>query len=251
VRAIGIAAVCATAVVLAGAYVFVLRDGLAADRSPGRLEALVAPRLVELSIPRALRARANPVAAEADAWTAGAQRFATRCAMCHGADGRGHTALASTMYPPVPDLASFDVQRLSDGALFAVIQHGVRWTGMPAFAHEAPDDIWRLVAFVRHTPSPAPQDLAASGQTTVVMDGTSFAPAALTVHVGETVTFVNKDPFPHNVASAAGGFRSRDLDPDRQWQFHAATAGTFPYECTLHPGMKGTLIVTPGNEEIR
>ena len=80
---------------------------------------------------------------------------------------------------------------------------------------------------------------------TIVIDGTAFTPNDLTVKVGDAVTWVNKDPFPHNVSSKAGGFASGDLDPDRQWQFRPAAAGAFPYICTLHPGMQGTLHVTP------
>jgi plastocyanin len=156
------------------------------------------------------------------------------------------------MYPPVPDLASPAVQRLSDGALFAVIQHGVRWTGMPAFASTHSDDeVWRLVSFVRHVPQAAPptHDSSDVGHVavTVSMDGTAFAPATVTVHVGDDVGFVNRDPFPHNVLSNAGAFHSGDLDPDRRRTFRATTPGTFPYECTLHPGMSGTLIVRPAD----
>ena len=79
--------------------------------------------------------------------------------------------------------------------------------------------------------------------TSVVMDGTTFSPNELSVSVGDTVEWINKDPFPHNVASALGGFRSGDLEPDQAWRWQAAKAGAFPYLCTLHPGMKGTLIV--------
>ncbi|HYM22462.1 MAG TPA: cupredoxin family copper-binding protein, partial [Vicinamibacterales bacterium] len=79
----------------------------------------------------------------------------------------------------------------------------------------------------------------------IAMDGTSFAPAEMTVKVGDTVTWINKDPFPHNISSKAGGLHSGDLEPDASWQFHATTPGSFHYVCTLHPGMKGTLVVTP------
>src|SRR5581483_68013 len=253
--AVAVAALAVAALTLA--YVFVLRNGLAADARPGAVETAVARRLVALSIPRDARSRTNPHAGDPNAWKSGADHFADHCAICHGADGRGRTPFASTMYPPVPDLASDAVQQLSDGALFAIIQHGVRWTGMPAFAssHDE-DDTWRLVSFLRQVPHLAAGDLrrAANGHddarvghadVTIAMDGTSFDPNAATVHVGDTVEWINKDPFPHNVASTDGGFRSGDLEPDRGWTFRATTAGTFRYACTLHPGMNGTLIVKP------
>jgi hypothetical protein len=65
------------------------------------------------------------------------------------------------MYPPVPDLTSAEVQERSDGALFHIIQNGIRWTGMPAWREEhSPDDTWKLVAFLRKAPTLTEADLA-------------------------------------------------------------------------------------------
>src|SRR5581483_6267208 len=209
-------------------------------------------------------AATNPHGADSDAWRWGADHFGEHCAVCHGQDGRGSRELASKMYPPVPDLASPDIQALSDGALFAVIQNGVRWTGMPAFRSEhTADETWRLVSFIRHMPAltPAGEHHQQHGDhdehhehgdrhdservETIGMDGTSFVPRETRIHVGDTLTWVNKDPFPHNVTSTAGGFTSGDLEPDQKWQFRPTTSGRFRYVCTLHPGMSGTLIVDP------
>ena len=158
------------------------------------------------------------------------------------------------MYPPVPDLSAPAIQNFSDGVLFSIIQHGVRWTGMPAFTaeHDA-DETWKLVAFIREMPHIPTAD--ASRHTprgaadrvrdkVIVMDGTAFEPRELTVKAGETVSWINRDPFPHNVSSAAGDLRSGDLDPDQQWSFRPTAPKTYSYACTLHPGMTGRLIVT-------
>ena len=245
----------AVAAVVVCAGWLILRNGFAADRPPGRIETAIARRLVVLSIPAAMRTTTNPHGTDPDAWRSGADHFAEHCAVCHGGDGRGSPELAAKMYPPVPNLASREIQALSDGALFAVIQNGVRWTGMPAFRSEhTPDETWRLVSFIRRIPA-----LDASDEhqrhggdhhdgnrvETIEMDGTSFVPNERRIHVRETITWINKDPFPHNVTSVAGGFTSGDLEPDQKWQFRAAKTGRFPYVCTLHPGMSGTLIVEP------
>lgn len=155
------------------------------------------------------------------------------------------------MYPPVPDLADPAIQDMSDGALFAIIHNGVRWTGMPAFrGSHSPEEIWQMVSFVRRVPRLTPADLntpaapqSGTSGPSVSMDGTTFVPGDITVAVGETVTWTNKDPFPHNVSSSSGGFSSKDLQPGDEWRFTAEKPGKFPYVCTLHPGMKGTLIV--------
>jgi plastocyanin len=249
-------ALAAAAVVLAAAGYVALRNGLSADTPPGRLETAVARRLVRLSIPRAARQLPNPHASDQDAWRHGAEHFADHCASCHGADGRGATELGARMYPPVPNLAASDIQALTDGELFAIIQHGVRWTGMPAFRSEHSDDeTWRLVSFIRRLPALKPEgqrhtdsesrDHVSAVSKSVAIDGTAFNPVELMVHVGDVVAWKNTDPFPHNVTSSVGGFSSGDLEPDVQWRWRARTAGRFPYVCTLHPGMKGTLIVEP------
>jgi plastocyanin len=63
------------------------------------------------------------------------------------------------------------------------------------------------------------------------------------VRAGETVTWINKDPFPHNVASDAGGFHSGQMAPDASWQFRPSKPGTYRYVCTLHPTMAAVLHV--------
>jgi plastocyanin len=92
-----------------------------------------------------------------------------------------------------------------------------------------------------------PQNPAAgatkSATQTVDIDGTSFRPATLIVNVGDTVMWVNKDPFPHTVTSDTGSFDSKELEPGASWTYTAVTRGDFAYFCKFHPNMKGTLRV--------
>src|SRR5215472_6627563 len=185
-------------IVGACAAYLVVRNGLAADRAPNAVETAVARRLVRLSIPSSERALTNPNASQADAWKEGEDHFSDHCAGCHGSDGRGDSEFGQQMYPPVPNLTSADIQHFSDGELFAIIQHGVRWTGMPAFESEhTADETWNLVSFVRHLPS-TPADTehhehehghqpehehthaqASAAGRTIAMDGTTFTPNEL------------------------------------------------------------------------
>jgi plastocyanin len=78
---------------------------------------------------------------------------------------------------------------------------------------------------------------------TVVIDGVRFEPEILTVKTGDTVVWVNRDPFPHTVTSQAGGFDSREIAAGKSWRYTAKKEGEFPYVCTLHTTMKATLKV--------
>lgn len=78
---------------------------------------------------------------------------------------------------------------------------------------------------------------------TVTIDGTEFSPAELTVNIGDTIVWVNKDPYPHTATSRTGGFDSKKIGPDKSWKYVAKKAGDFPYVCTIHPSMQGTLHV--------
>ena len=78
---------------------------------------------------------------------------------------------------------------------------------------------------------------------TVVISGTAFRPPTLTVNVGDRIVWKNDDPFAHTVTSRDGKFDSKDIAAGGPWTYRAAQTGTFPYICTLHRTMKGTLIV--------
>ncbi len=68
-------------------------------------------------------------------------------------------------------------------------------------------------------------------------------PATLTVPVGTSVTWTNRDDIPHTVASTDGVFKSKALDTDEKFSFTFGKAGTYPYFCSIHPKMTGKVIV--------
>jgi plastocyanin len=79
--------------------------------------------------------------------------------------------------------------------------------------------------------------------TAVKIDNFSFGPATLTVPVGTTVTWTNRDDIPHTAVSTDGVFKSKVMDSDEQFSFTFSKAGTFPYFCSIHPKMTGKVVV--------
>jgi plastocyanin len=79
--------------------------------------------------------------------------------------------------------------------------------------------------------------------TEVKIDNFSFGPGTLTVPVGTTVTWTNRDDIPHTVVSTDGAFKSKVLDTDEKFYFTFSKAGTYPYFCSIHPKMTGKVIV--------
>jgi plastocyanin len=71
----------------------------------------------------------------------------------------------------------------------------------------------------------------------------SFKPASATVKVGDTVQFVNDDPYPHTVTAQDRSFDSGNLDQHASWSYTFTKAGTYTLACTYHPNMKGMLTV--------
>jgi len=78
---------------------------------------------------------------------------------------------------------------------------------------------------------------------TVSIVNMAFSAATLTVSVGTTVTWTNSDNMTHTVTSDATGFDSGDIAPGGKYSKVFSAAGTFAYHCTIHPGMKGTIVV--------
>jgi plastocyanin len=79
--------------------------------------------------------------------------------------------------------------------------------------------------------------------TVVMAKDFMFAPTAITVEAGSTVTWTNQDDEPHTVVSAEGLFRSAALDTNEKFSFRFDKPGTYRYTCSIHPRMVGTIVV--------
>jgi plastocyanin len=71
----------------------------------------------------------------------------------------------------------------------------------------------------------------------------TFAPNTLNARVGDTVVWKNAGAAPHTATAADKSFDSGSLDPGKSFTYKLSSTGSFGYICTLHPWMKGTLVV--------
>ncbi len=86
-------------------------------------------------------------------------------------------------------------------------------------------------------------DQPAGANAEVKIDNFVFGPQTITVRVGTTVTWTNKDDIPHTVVSTDGVFKSKVRDTDETFSYTFDKAGTYPYFCSVHPKMTGKVIV--------
>ena len=77
----------------------------------------------------------------------------------------------------------------------------------------------------------------------VKVDNFSFGPATLTVAVGTTVTWTNRDDIPHTIVSTDKVFKSKVLDTDEKFSHVFKKPGVYQYFCAVHPKMTGRIIV--------
>ena len=82
-----------------------------------------------------------------------------------------------------------------------------------------------------------------AGGAQVTIQNFAFAPASVTIKVGETVTWTNQDSPNHTVVADNGEFASGSLATGATFSFTFSKAGTYPYHCSIHPSMKGTVVV--------
>jgi plastocyanin len=78
---------------------------------------------------------------------------------------------------------------------------------------------------------------------TVTIQAMRYQPERLTVAVGDTIVWVNKDLVPHTATSKAGGFDSKIIQADQSWRVTIRNKGDFAYICAFHPTMKAMLRV--------
>ena len=92
----------------------------------------------------------------------GFRNYHAMCRFCHGAPGYSQTQVAKGLYPKPPEYKSKNVQRWSDAELYWIIENGIKMTGMPAFGPtHSKDELWGIVAFVRHLPNLIPKEYQA------------------------------------------------------------------------------------------
>jgi mono/diheme cytochrome c family protein len=96
----------------------------------------------------------NPVKATTENFEEGKEAFTSYCMVCHGLDGQNTgVPFAATVSPPVPSLASSQVQAYTDGQLKWIIKNGIWPSGMPPSTGEFSDtEMWEMVLYIRHLP---------------------------------------------------------------------------------------------------
>lgn len=226
----------------------------------------------------------NPLAHDPAALRAGLEHYRGLCVDCHGGPGVEPEEFAAGLHPAPPDLASRAVQSFTDGMLYDVVAQGIGSTGMPAFGRtHRPDEIWSIVAFVRHLPALTPADKTALGRGgareeaaagasepepeayehgqeagtatetaagggqhvhRVSISDFKFTPATLEVHVGDVVEWKNTDFVAHTATSDdQKTFDTGRIDAGEMKRVVAKAKGRIPYFCRYHVAMKGVLVV--------
>lgn len=229
------------------------------------------------SIAHHARDEPNPLAHDPAALKRGLAHYRELCVDCHGGPGVDPAEFAAGLHPAAPDLAGHQVQSFTDGMLYRAISHGIGSTGMPAFGPtHRPDDLWSIVAFVRHLPALTPEEKAqlrsgagehepeggapgaqapppareeprpaGPGQHVhrITISNFQFSPATLEVNVGDVVEWKNTDFAAHTATAEDGSFDTGRIDADGSKRIVASKRGRLPYFCRYHLAMKGTLVV--------
>ena len=86
--------------------------------------------------------------------------------------------------------------------------------------------------------------MAAAEGGDVMIDNFSFSPTPLTVKVGTTITWTNRDDIPHSIVCPELKMKSHPLDTDDAFSYQFSKPGTYDYICGLHPHMHGQVVVT-------
>lgn len=82
-----------------------------------------------------------------------------------------------------------------------------------------------------------------SPEVAIQIDNFSFSPATVTVPVGTTVRWTNRDDIPHTVVSDDKAFKSKALDTDEDFTYTFNKPGTYSYFCSIHPKMTAKVVV--------
>lgn len=150
---LGVAAMIVAAPI--GLYLMLVNGTISAgaDSAPIPFEIWAASTSLHASLTREAPRTPNPVPLTNENLITGIQLYARHCAICHGT-ARGDASaspVAKGENPRPPQLATDGVEDDPQGVTFWKIDHGIRWTGMPAWkATLSTQQMWTLALFLKH-----------------------------------------------------------------------------------------------------
>ena len=146
------AAVIVGALVLLAIFIYV-RFGflnMRADIPINPVEKAIAMPSVDASVGRRAPKVQDPVSPMDANLITGMKIYQTNCSMCHGDIDRPHAMFADSLYPRAPQFLE-DAPDMPANQNFFIIQHGVRWTGMPSWKQSLSDkQMWQVTTFLSH-----------------------------------------------------------------------------------------------------
>jgi plastocyanin len=91
---------------------------------------------------------------------------------------------------------------------------------------------------------------ASSATATIQIKRTGFVPASVTINHDDSVTWTNTDTIDHQVVANGGSFASPILAPGKSWTHVFRNGGSFRYHDSLHPTLRGTLVVRGAPDQV-
>jgi plastocyanin len=91
----------------------------------------------------------------------------------------------------------------------------------------------------------APAVVQPATTAAVTIDGFAFHPKTITIEVGTTVKWTNRQNIDHTVTANNGSFNSGHIKPGHSFSHMFKSTGKFPYHCMIHTFMHGEVNVTP------
>ncbi len=129
----------------------------------------------------------------------------------------------------------------------AAAPSGTAVAAVPSTAAPAPASAPAASAAVSSVPSLAAgtcSETKDAGAAAVSIKDFEFDPAAISAKVGQVIAFKNTGFEPHNATLDAGGCATSTLQTGKTDGLRFDVAGIYPFHCTVHTQMHGTITVT-------
>jgi thiosulfate dehydrogenase len=122
-----------------------------ADAHPGNFERMMAHTSLDATLNREAPKGQGPLPATDANMTRGAHLYAQNCAVCHGGIDGSLSTIGAGLFQKPPIFAKHGVSDDPVGETYWKIHHGIRFTGMPAYANSLTETAqWQIALFLRH-----------------------------------------------------------------------------------------------------